>query len=71
MCHGSRAWPAPTSDLERGPILGVGAGRARDQSPRWPAALAQKNEAPSFTPKDCPLDLTVVRQTEESVQPNA
>ena len=34
--------------------LRVGAGHARDQSPRWPAALAQKNEAPPFTPRDCP-----------------
>ena len=54
----------------------VGAGHARDwnqspwemgQPPHPRTGLAQKNEAPPFTPDDRPLDLTVIRQTEESV----
>jgi len=43
MCHGSRALPAPTSDLESGPILGV-AGHARDQSPQGPQRSLKKTK---------------------------
>jgi hypothetical protein len=58
----SRAWPAPPQILSRGGgavgpgvFWGLGGAIPRDQSLRWYAALAQKNEAPSFTPDDCPL----------------